>query len=66
MTHSGTILADLLQAIPKARFLTRVKVLKIRVKNGVTLAKFKVPKLSEKQTEYYVNKGKNELNKTFI
>ena len=44
-------------------FLTGIKALKSGVKNGVTLEKNEAPELAEKATEYYVNKGINELNK---
>ena len=50
MIQSGGDLADLLTAIPQAMFPTGVEALKREVKKGVT----------EKATEYHVNKGINE------
>ena len=35
------------------------------LKKGITLAKVAAPGLAKKATEYYVNKGINELNKKF-
>ena len=32
---------------------------------GVTIAKYAAPELAGKATEYYVNKGINELNEQF-
>ena len=61
--QSGGVLVDILSAIPQAMFLTGIKALKSGVKNGVTLEKNEAPELAEKATEYYVNKGINELNK---
>ena len=43
--------------------LRGVEALKKGVKKGITLAKNAAPKLSEIGTEYYVNKGINELNR---
>ena len=60
---SGGILADLLPAIPQAMFLTEKEVLKKGLKKDITIAKNAAPELAEKATEYYVNKGINELNK---
>ena len=61
--QSGGVLVDILSAIPQAMFLTGIKALKNGVKNGVTSEKNEAPELAEKATEYYVNKGINELNK---
>ena len=60
---SGGILADLLPAIPQAMFLTEKEVLKKGLKKDITIAKNAAPELAEKATEYYVNKGINELHK---
>ena len=35
------------------------------LKKGISLTPKLAPKLAEKATEYYINKGINELNKTF-
>ena len=61
--QSGGVLVDILSAIPQAMFLTGIKALRNGVKNGVTSEKNEAPELAEKATEYYVNKGTNELNK---
>ena len=61
--QSGGILADLLEAIPQAMFLTRVGALKKGVEKSVTLAKNAATKLAEKATESYAIKGINELDK---
>ena len=55
MLQSGGILGELLVAIPQTKFLTGKEALK----KGTLLA----PKLAEKATEYYINKGINKLNR---
>ena len=65
MIESREFLVGLPPAIPQAMFLTGKEVLKRELKKGIALAKNKAPKLAEKTTEYYVNKGINELNKKF-
>ena len=57
MMQSGGILGDLIVAIPQVIFLTG----KDSLKKDVSLAL----KLARKATEYYINKGINELNKKF-
>ena len=65
MIQSGGFLADLLASIPKVMFQTGVEA--ERIKKRCTLAKNAVPDLVEKATEYYINKGINELNnKKFV
>ena len=51
MTHSGAVLAGLLEAVPQTMFLTEVKTLKMRVKNGVSSAKINAPELAEKKKQ---------------
>ena len=60
MIQSGGILGDLLMAIPQVMFLAGKEALK-----KVSLAPKLAPILAEKATEYYINKGINELNKKF-
>ena len=61
MIQSRGILGELLVAIPHAMFLARKKALK----KGISLAPKIAPKLAGKATEYYINKGINELNEKF-
>ena len=65
MIQSGGFLVDWLAAILQAIFLAGKEVLKRGLKRGITLTKNAAPELVEKATEYYVNKGINELNKKF-
>ena len=64
MIQSGGIFspADLLGTLTQVMFQTGVEALKRGVKTVVT-AKNAAPELVEKTTEYYINKGINELNK---
>ena len=61
MIQSGRILGELLVAIPQAILLAGKEALK----EGISSAPKLVPKSAEKATEYYINKGINELNKKF-
>ena len=61
MIQSGGILSELLVATPQAMFLAG----KVALIKRISLALKLAPKLAEKGTECYVNKGINVLNKKF-
>ena len=61
MIKSGGIYGDLIAAISQVMFLAGKEALK----KGISLAPNLTPKLAEKTTEYYNNRGINELNKNF-
>ena len=62
MIQSGGILGESLVAMPHAMFLAGRK---RSIKRGISLALKIATKLAEKATEYYINRGINELNKKF-
>ena len=61
MIKPGIILGELIAAIPGAIFLVVKEVLKKGISSVPKLASA----LAGKATEYYINKGLNELNKKF-
>ena len=61
MIQSGRILDELLVFYTISNFSSK----KRSIKKGISLAPKLAPKLAEKATEYYINKGINEINKKF-
>ena len=59
MIQAGRNLCDIIAAIPQVMFLARKEALK----QSISLAPELAPAVAGKATEYYINKGINELNK---